>query len=82
MFTSTTGRAPRLSARPRLRRITTVLTAAAGGMLASGRRRSGRLRRDHPGPQRRRDTAPALPRPRLPRPRRSSPAGCPAGRSP
>jgi hypothetical protein len=34
MFTSTTGRAPRLSAAARLHRITAVLTAAAIGMLA------------------------------------------------
>ena len=34
MFTSTTGRVPRLNARPRLRRITAVLGAAAGSVLA------------------------------------------------
>ena len=34
MFAFTTGRAPRLNARPRLRRITAVLTIAAAGVLA------------------------------------------------
>jgi len=34
MFTCTTGRAPRLNARPRLRRITAVLSVAAAAVLA------------------------------------------------
>jgi hypothetical protein len=36
MFTSTTGRPPRLNTRPGLRRITAALAVAVGGVLAWG----------------------------------------------